>query len=121
MPSNIPNPSIKVALRDTEKLVLRKGSIIRATAEVRTRHPMVKLTQGTGNRRHTKVKMSPSLFRLVLAFPVTLDGLILDLDTMLDLDMDCHQLVLDMVIVSHNMDMVLWVLQYPHIYFKDLL
>lgn len=121
MPCNIPSHSIKAAFQDTETLVPRKGSIIRVTAGVRTRDPMVNLTQGTGNRRHTKVKMSPSLFRLVLAFPVTLDGLTLDLDTMLDLDMDHHQLVLDMIQVSHNMDMVLLVLQYPHFYSKDLL
>lgn len=107
--SNIFNFSIKVVLWDMEKLVFRKGFIIWVIVEVCIQYFMVKFIQGMGNRCYIKVKMLLLLFCLVLVFLVILDGLILDLDIMLDLDMDCYQLVLDMVIVFYNMDMVFWV------------
>lgn len=107
--SNIFNFSIKVVLWDMEKLVFRKGFIIWVIVEVCIWYFMVKFIQGMGNRCYIKVKMLLLLFCLVLVFLVILDGLILGLDIMLDLDMDCYQLVLDMVIVFYNMDMVFWV------------
>lgn len=107
--SNIFNFSIKVVLWDMEKLVFRKGFIIWVIVEVCIQYFMVKFIQGMGNRYYIKVKMLLLLFYLVLVFLVILDGLILDLDIMLDLDMDCYQLVLDMIIVFYNMDMVFWV------------
>lgn len=107
--SNIFSFSIKVVLWDMEKLVFKKGFIIWVIVEVCICYFMVKFIQGMGNRCYIKVKMLLLLFCLVLVFLVILDGLILDLDIMLDLDMDCYQLVLDMVIVFYNMDMVFWV------------
>lgn len=107
--SNIFSFSIKVVLWDMEKLVFKKGFIIWVIVEVCIWYFMVNFIQGMGNRCYIKVKMLLLLFCLVLFFLVILDGLILGLDIMLDLDMDCYQLVLDMVIVFYNMDMVFWV------------